>query len=101
VLVRLLARTREVAIRRAIGASYVDVVRLFVVENVLLIVGGALGLATAWALLHTTAAFASFSLGGGRRLALNDAMRIVAMGAAAGIVGALSRRVSSLRSCSI
>jgi putative ABC transport system permease protein len=52
-LVRLLSRTREIAVRRAIGASYVDVVRLFAVESGLLgIGGGALGLLTAIGLLR-------------------------------------------------
>jgi predicted permease len=52
-LVRLLGRNREIAVRRAIGASSADVVRLFAVENVLLgTLGGALGLVTAVALLR-------------------------------------------------
>jgi predicted permease len=47
-LVRLLGRTREIAVRRAIGARAIDVVRLFAVENALLGVGGgAVGLLTA------------------------------------------------------
>jgi predicted permease len=52
-LVRLLGRTREIAVRRAIGARSADVVRLFAVENALLgTLGGALGLVTAVALLR-------------------------------------------------
>jgi putative ABC transport system permease protein len=48
VLVRLLGRNREIAVRRAIGASYVDVARLFGVENALIgVAGGVLGLLTA------------------------------------------------------
>jgi putative ABC transport system permease protein len=51
-LVRLLGRTREIAVRRAIGARSVDVVRLFAVENALLgTLGGALGFLTAVAAL--------------------------------------------------
>jgi putative ABC transport system permease protein len=47
-LVRLLSRHREIAVRRAIGASYADVARLFGVESALLGVGGGvLGLMTA------------------------------------------------------
>jgi predicted permease len=47
-LVRLLGRAREIAVRRAIGARSIDVVRLFAVENALLgLVGGALGFLTA------------------------------------------------------
>ena len=53
VLVRLLGRTREIAVRRAIGASYADIARLFVVENALLAtIGGALGLLAATGLLR-------------------------------------------------
>ena len=52
-LVRLLGRTREVAVRRAIGARSVDVVRLFAVENAILgVSGGALGFLTAVAALQ-------------------------------------------------
>jgi predicted permease len=51
-LVRLLGRTREIAVRRSIGASSADVVRLFAVENALLgTLGGALGFLTAVAAL--------------------------------------------------
>src|SRR6476661_6570271 len=49
-LVRLLGRIREIAVRRAIGARSIDVVRLFAVENALLgLLGGALGFLTAGA----------------------------------------------------
>ncbi|MET0165573.1 MAG: ABC transporter permease, partial [Vicinamibacterales bacterium] len=48
-LVRGTARTRELALRGALGASRAQVVRLLVVESLLLsIVGGALGVLTAW-----------------------------------------------------
>jgi predicted permease len=51
-LVRLLGRTREIAVRRAIGARSRDVVRLFAVENALLAtLGGTLGFLTAVAAL--------------------------------------------------
>ena len=47
-LVRLLGRIREIAVRRAVGARSIDVVRLFVVENAILgVLGGALGFLTA------------------------------------------------------
>ena len=53
VLVRLLGRTREIAVRRALGASYADVTRLFFVESALLgIAGGLVGLITAVGLVH-------------------------------------------------
>lgn len=52
-LVRLIDRTREIAVRRAIGARTLDVVRLFAVENALLgTIGGALGCLTALAALQ-------------------------------------------------
>lgn len=51
-LLRLLGRTREIAVRRAIGARSIDVVRLLAVENALLgTLGGALGFLTAVAAL--------------------------------------------------
>ncbi len=52
-LVRLLGRAREIAVRRAIGATYGDVTRLFLVENSMLAVaGGIAGLSVAFALLR-------------------------------------------------
>lgn len=58
-LVRLLGRNREIAVRRAIGASSIDVVRLFAVENALLgTFGGAFGFLTALAALRVVRAAA-------------------------------------------
>jgi putative ABC transport system permease protein len=58
-LVRLLGRTREIAVRRAIGARSIDVVRLFAVESALLgTLGGALGLLTSVAALRVVRAAA-------------------------------------------
>ncbi|HKO14614.1 MAG TPA: ABC transporter permease, partial [Gemmatimonadaceae bacterium] len=58
-LVRLLGRSREIAVRRALGASSANVVRLFAVENALLgAVGGALGFVTALAALRVVRAAA-------------------------------------------
>ena len=53
VLARLLDRAREIALRRAIGASYGDITRLFLVENSMLAVaGGVAGLIVGFALLR-------------------------------------------------
>ena len=52
-LERAFGRAREIAVRRAIGASYADVLRLFLVENgVLAILGGVFGFITAIMLLR-------------------------------------------------
>lgn len=53
VLVRLLGRATEIAVRRAMGATYTDIVRLFGVEQALIaLAGGVLGLLTALGLLR-------------------------------------------------
>jgi putative ABC transport system permease protein len=58
-LVRAAARARELAIRRALGASYGDLVRQLVVESGLLaIAGGALGVVCATLLLRGLVLFA-------------------------------------------
>ncbi|HEY9225598.1 MAG TPA: ABC transporter permease, partial [Gemmatimonadaceae bacterium] len=52
-LVRAFARAREIAVRRAIGASYTDVMRLFLAESgVLAIAGGVGGFVTAVVLVR-------------------------------------------------
>jgi predicted permease len=62
-LVRLLGRVREIAVRRAIGARSIDVVRLFAVENAILgTLGGALGFLTAVAALGLVRAAAPAQL---------------------------------------
>lgn len=52
-LLRAVGRAREIAVRRAVGASYLDVVRQLVVEGAILgVAGGVLGLACGAALLR-------------------------------------------------
>jgi putative ABC transport system permease protein len=63
VLVRLAARHREVAVRRAIGASFRDVVQLFAIENLVLgIAGGSAGVAVAAVILRGMLVIAPASL---------------------------------------
>lgn len=63
VLVRLAARHREVAVRRAIGAGFGDVARMFVIENLMLgLSGGIAGLIVAALLLRGLAFFAPATL---------------------------------------
>jgi len=70
-LVRLLARGREIAIRRAIGASYSDVLRLFAIESTVLgMLGCTLGIATSAALIRAAALFAPAQLARRDTLAL-------------------------------
>jgi len=58
-LLRAASRARELSIRRALGATYADVVRQLVVESGLLgVAGGALGLTTAVALIRLLLAYA-------------------------------------------
>ncbi len=58
-LVRLLGRTRDIVVRRALGATAGNVGRLFVVENAVLgAIGGALGLLAALVLLRVIRAAA-------------------------------------------
>jgi predicted permease len=58
-LLRAASRARELSVRRALGATYGDVVRQLVVESGLLgIAGGVLGLLTAGALIKVLIAYA-------------------------------------------
>lgn len=81
-LVRFLAREREVAVRHAIGASYADVTRLFLLESALLaVVGGAIGCLLAIALIRVVSVMAP------AQLPRVDALSAASpLGATAGIV---------------
>lgn len=62
-LLRTASRVRELAVRRALGATYGDLVRqLFVETGCLAVAGGTLGLLSAQALLRTLVAFAPASM---------------------------------------
>jgi putative ABC transport system permease protein len=61
-LATVLERTREIGIRRAIGARQSDIVRQFLTEAVLIsIVGGLIGIAFGFSLSQVIAAFAGWS----------------------------------------
>jgi putative ABC transport system permease protein len=61
VLATVLERTREIGIRRATGARRVDIVRQFLMESVLISVGGGLlGIAFGFGLSHSIARFAEW-----------------------------------------
>jgi ABC-type antimicrobial peptide transport system permease subunit len=52
-LARGVARTREIAVRRALGGSMGQIVRLLLAESGLLaVIGGAAGLVVAWTALR-------------------------------------------------
>jgi len=62
-LLRATGRTRELSIRRALGASLGDILRQLVVESTLLgVAGGLLGLVSAWALIKVLLAAAPAKL---------------------------------------
>jgi predicted permease len=62
-LLRAGSRTREIAVRRALGAAFGDIVRQFFVEStVIAVVGGAVGLGVAIALLRLLVAYAPSNL---------------------------------------
>jgi predicted permease len=82
-LVRFLGREREVAVRHAIGASHVDVARLFLIESTLLAaLGGTLGCLFAIGLIHIASAVAP------AQLPRVDALKVAGapLGAMAGII---------------
>jgi putative ABC transport system permease protein len=61
-LATVLERTREIGIRRAIGARQADIVRQFLTEAVLIsIVGGLIGILFGFSLSQVIAAFAGWS----------------------------------------
>jgi predicted permease len=83
VVVRVLSRTREIAVRKALGARQADIARLIATESALIgVVGGALGLVTAVGLLKLTIIAAP------SQLARGDALAIVRL--PLGIAGAVT-----------
>jgi putative ABC transport system permease protein len=81
-LLRAAGRTREIAVRRALGASYGALVRQLLTENALLAVGcGALGFLCAEALLRILVAFAPPQLPRTDMIALAGAPIAAALGA--------------------
>ena len=61
-LASVLERTREIGVRRAVGARRTDIIRQFVMETTLIaVVGGVLGLLMGIALSRVIASFAGWS----------------------------------------
>ncbi|MGZ8412679.1 MAG: ADOP family duplicated permease, partial [Gemmatirosa sp.] len=80
-LVRGTGRTREIALRGALGASRAQVVRLLVVESLLLsIVGGALGVLTAWWSVRTLLALSGDFLPRAADVRLDGGVLVFALG---------------------
>jgi predicted permease len=87
-LTRAAARTREMAIRTALGAGRGRVMRLMLIETgVLAFAGGASGLALAWLLKRTFLASVSSGLPRAHEIALDG--RVLAFTAAASMCAAL------------
>jgi putative ABC transport system permease protein len=83
-LVRGLGRSREIAVRSALGASRAMLVGQLLVENALLaIVGGAVGVAIAWATVRVFVSFAPANLPRLDEIGLNA----TALAGAVGITG--------------
>jgi putative ABC transport system permease protein len=61
-LASVVERTREIGVRRAVGARYGDIVRQFLIETMMIcFTGGLVGLACGIALSKTVAIFAGWS----------------------------------------
>lgn len=83
-LLRTASRSQEIAVRRALGASYGDLVRQFLVESALLATGGGvLGLAVAQGLIRILVAYAPAQLPRTDVIALNGAPIAAAIGVTA------------------
>jgi predicted permease len=80
-LLRAASRARELSIRRALGATYADVLRQLVVESGMLgIAGGALGLAISGALIRTLLAYAPRQLPRADVIGVAGAPIVIAIG---------------------
>jgi putative ABC transport system permease protein len=84
VLVRASERTREVALRRTLGASRARILRQMLVESSLLaIFGGVAGLGLGWLALRALTASTRVGIGGATTVALDHRVVLFTMGAAA------------------
>jgi putative ABC transport system permease protein len=83
-LVRASERSREVALRRALGASRLRLIRQMLIESSLLAtVGGAVGLALGWLGARALGATVPMGIGGATELALDHRVVGFTLGAAA------------------
>lgn len=61
-LANILERTREIGIRRALGARRVDIQRLFLIESfAIAVIGGFLGIALGFAMAHTISVYSGWT----------------------------------------
>ena len=100
-LTRSIARSREIAVRAALGAGRARLIRQLLTENLLLaVIGGAAGLAVGWMLIHVAPSIVPpNAIPAARPVRLNAAMVwfTLALSAATGIVFGLAPTLAGLR----